>query len=406
MSILLSVTKKYLKNYSGLPNEVWKAIGIHFLESVIVGLFYWLSLYFVNDLNIKVSTAGLIISFYGFGAIFGSYVNGKLCDLVSSHYICAANLLIVSIGYLLLIYLVKVEWLCLDVFILGFSGYGFITSNYFWILEKCNKNENQKLKAINILSAAANCGLSVSGIVVWALVPWGYKNLFWISGVFLFGFAIYVFMKYSSQKNVTVPQIINQKENSKNIYDPTLLYQILLIVFLTGLIIAQLSATYSLYIINIFPQWGILGVTILFTLNSLLVVFFETPIGNFCNKYNKVMLTGLGAFLIGFGMFALTLSSMFSIAVLGCIIYTLGEILFFSMAQVICYEIGRPGSKGNSIGMFRMVYAGSRIVGPFAGGLLYTNISINSVWYISLLIGLFSLGACTLIKKQSFSFSY
>ena len=159
-------------------------------------------------------------------------------------------------------------------------------------------------------------------------------------------------------------------------------------VLLTGLTVSQLGSAYPIYIQQQFPSMAIHAVSILFALNSLLVVLVETPLCPLVANQNKMTMLGIGALLIGIGMCMLTLSTVFAIAVLACVVYSIGEIIFFSMAQFLYYEQGEDGKKGSSIGTYRMTYAMSRVIGPAAGGYIYYHYSGEMVWYISAIIGL------------------
>ena len=54
---------------------------------------------------------------------------------------------------------------------------------------------------------------------------------------------------------------------------------------------------------------------------------------------------GYGAFLMGFGMFMLNFSFVFYLAIIACVIYTMGEMSFFSVAQLVCYQEGGAQKK-------------------------------------------------------------
>ena len=121
--------------------------------------------------------------------------------------------------------------------------------------------------------------------------------------------------------------------------------------------------------------------------------------GSFLSDSNKVWMVGVGAFLIGVGMGLLSIATVFSMAVFSCIIYTFGEMIFFSMAQFVCYQRGAEKKKGQSLGAYRMVYATSRFIGPMAGGFIYQHLGGQVLWSLSGAIGVICLGVCWVYKK-------
>ena len=126
-------------------------------------------------------------------------------------------------------------------------------------------------------------------------------------------------------------------------------------------------------------------------------MLFETSIGNLIGNYNKILLVGMSSFVIGFGMFMLTFSKSFFLAITACAIYTLGEIVFFCIAQLICYERGT--TKGQTLGIYRMTYATSRVIGPAGGSYFYYHLGSSIVWYLCGIIGLMCLIICNYYKK-------
>ncbi len=397
--------KKYVGAYSGLSKSCWGGIILNFVESTLIGIYYFLPLYFVNKLNIDIATASIIISFYGVGAIIGGFVGGQLSDKISPGSVTIVSLFFQALVFLALTKLTSVNLLIINLFFMGIASYSFLTSNNLWIINQCGDNEKNKFKAINIIGAASNLGLGLSAIIISSLVNYGFQYIFISCGILLILAAVYF---YLIDKNVTrqhaAPKITTVRDIVKNHLpvmtdNRKIINLVLFCVFLVGLIIFQLSTTYSIYIQNTFPIWGIKGVGILFALNSFMVVFFQVPVSNFFDTYNKILMLGVGAFLLGMGMFLLCFAFTFEIAVLACVIFTIGEMLFFSVAVFLCFQKAAENKKGQALGVYRMVYASSRIVGPAAGGVVYQSWGANILWVMCGAIGFVCLLACRYYKK-------
>ena len=398
-SYFLGFAKSYFRSYFGLSKLCWQGISLNFVESILGGVFYFLSLYFVEILHFNIALTGTIISFYGIGAILGGFIGGKLSDRISPNTISIFSLLTEAVGYAALIKLKTVNLLMFDVFILGIATYSFLTSNYVWILGQCRGHEVEKLKAINILSAGSNLGLGLSALIISAFAHYGFHYIFLTSSILLFFSACYLI--FQERKKVILVEIneIKIKEVGISKESDRVTWLILLCVFFVGAIVVQMSSTYPVYVEAAFPTLGIKAVSILFAINSFLIVFFQMPIINLFNNDNKVLMVGVGAFLIGFGMLALSFSFTFILAIVSCVIYTIGEMLFFSMAQLVCYQKGEKKKKGHSLGIYRMVYATSRVAGPVMGGFIYYHFGGNMVLYLSGLIGILCLISCNYYKQ-------
>ncbi len=389
-SRLLLLSQFYIQSYRGLSTTCWRGLILSLLESTCVSTFYFLSIYFVNDLQMSIATAGTIISAYGFGAIAGGYVGGKLSDLSSPTKIMTMSLSIQAVCYLLFTKLHSVSLLFANVILLGMASYAFLTANYLWVLDQC-RLEAERFKALNMLSMFSNLGFGISGMLIGAAASYGFHTIFFTTGVLLASLAVYIGFidnkknqEFSHQAEESARHSVEMENRKPN--HLTVIMALISVLFI-GSIVAQLSSGYAIYINEIFKEMGMSAVSILFTLNALIVVFFATPIGQHINQYNKLTMLSISCFLIGFGMCMLSFSSLFSMAILACIIYTVGEIIYFSLVQLVCYEAGEKKAKGKSLGRYRVVYGASRVVGPFVGTAIYHHFSGEMLWYVCGLVG-------------------
>lgn len=398
----MKIIKKYLSHYQGLPIQCWQGITLTLLESFATGICFFLSLYFVNILHISVMKAGVLISCYGMGTIFGGIIGGKLCDIFSAKKIAILSLSMQAIGFIFLANLFSFHILAINLFLLGLCTYGFMTANNVWMIKQCQNQLELRLKAINISRASSNLGLAFSGIVIGILNITGFKTLFYLSSGLLI-FSVFYFICFVQDTNSCGDEIatrVSSQPHSTNNHFISVLT--LSCLFLVGLVIAQLNITYPIYIQKNFPNMLVNAVSVLFILDTTLIVIFQTPLVNSLKKYNNILLVGVGAFLMGLGMFMLIFSFTFSLAVISCIIWTTGEMIFIAMAQFVCYERGLEKKKGQTMGIFQAVSATSRVLGPSAGGFIYETLGSDALWGISLLIGLFCLSACLHFRKYDF----
>ena len=393
----LPLFKKYYSNYTGLNPAAWQGICISFIESSLIGVCYFLSIYFVTELHLTIAKAGIIMACYGIGTICGGLLGGKLSDLTSPRTVSIASLMIQAFAYLLLIKIKSPTLLMLNLFIIGIGSYGFITSNHVWTLARCKQNE--RLKAINLLNVVSNLGLALSGLIIGFLSTKNFSSLFLVSGFLLFATAISLLIVSQTQTQNIIKSI--EKTNTADSSNTKIICFVLACLFAVGFIISQISSTYPVYIQVIFPTMGTQSFGTLLTLNAILVVLLQGPIVNQLGSFNRVLLLGLGALLLGFGLFLLNVAYAFWVAIVSCFITTTGEILFFSIAQLICYEKGPENKKGHSMGYYRTVYAASRVVGPAIGGIIYQRFGSENLWTLCFILGLFCLLSAYLFRKYN-----
>lgn len=389
--------KKYLSIYSGLSSQAWQGILVSFIEATLVGICYFLSLYLVNEIHLTIRNVGMIISCYGLGTILGGLMGGKLSDQIAPRNVSIASLLLQGAAYFLIINVKSTPLLMLNLFIIGIGSYGFITSNHVWTLAHCHHSE--RLKAINLLDVASNLGLAVSGMIVGYLTTNKFSMLFLMASILLGITAFYLmFSKHRKSKG------INNEDNSTNNFSGlsinlTIICFVLFCLFLVGLIISQINSTYPIYLQAKFSELGTSSFSNLLALNAILVVLFQAPLVNLVRVHNKIILLGVGACILGIGILLLIVSYAYWVAILSCILITIGEILFFSISQLICYEKGPDKKKGLSLGSYRMTYAASRVLGPVAGGFFYQQFGSNLLWGICFGLSLLCLFPSLLLSK-------
>lgn len=394
----LEVFKSYFLIYHAYSRHCQFGFLLSLLESIFIGIYYYLSIYLVDTLHYEMSTAGIIISCYGVGAILGGLVGGKLSDNWAPGIVSSCSLFIQAISYFLFTQINSMYLLMFNVFVLGIASYGFITANHLFVLGNCRNSENKRLQAISILSMTSNLGLGISALILGGILSIGFYSIFLFTSLLIFLLAcvsVYYELTLTNQNGFLVNQE-HQLRNNVSRTDLNVFLTVLISVFFVGMIVTQSGATYAIYIKELFPSFGIQAVTILFAINSFMVVIASTLICELIKDFNKILMVGLGGFLIGIGMFMLTFSHSFIMAVLSCIIYTLGEIIFFSVAQLLCYQSGME-KKGSSLGLYRVIYALSRVLGPSAGGYIYYTFGGDMLWRISGFIGVVCLIFCTIL---------
>lgn len=397
--------RKYLSHYTDLSKACWQSVFMTFIESLATGICFFLSIYFVNVLHTSIATAGVAISFYGIGTICGGMSGGKLSDHMSAKTVSVVCLLIQSIAFYSLSLIENKTILMLNMFIVGICTYGFMTANDLWLLRQCQNQATLRLKCININRAASNLGMGVSGIMIGFVNVTEFRHLFYFSSVVLFLSALY--FCFFAIETIKHPLVENADRHDvklamKSKHNRKIFLYVLCCLFLIGLIIAQLSVTYPIYIQNAFPQMGTKAISILFILDTLLIVILQAPLVNTLKNINSILLVGVGALLMGLGMFTLNFSIYFYMAIISCLIWTTGEMIFITMAQLVCYECGIENKKGHTMGIYQATYASSRVIGPMIGGYIYYHFSGNALWSLSFLVGLLCFTCCLCIKKYDY----
>lgn len=171
-------------------------------------------------------------------------------------------------------------------------------------------------------------------------------------------------------------------------------------IFLVGLVIAQLSSTYPIYIKNQLPHEGMRAISFLFILDTLIIVLFQSSLPKYYNKIPTFLVMGLGALMTGLGTFILIWTDNLALATLSCICWTLGEMLFIPTSATLSYELGEQNKKGASLGLFQSSFALSKVAGPSIGAAIYDVFSPTWLWLSASLIMLGVFFFCQIANQQ------
>lgn len=384
----MSIVKAYVQ---GVPAACWDRIVVSFIENIAGGVCFFLSLYFVRDLAMPVALSGLMIAAYGVGRASGGYLAGRLADHFSPTRIATISLLFMAVIYFLLVKVESSSWLFVLMLLLGIATYSFTTTNNLFVLNACKGCEKERLKTINVLYTVSNLGVGISAVLVSLVSYRGFKVMFVVSSLLLLGLAVYLWVTRHRQVEVhSHDELTHSDINTVEklpVNRSRLLWIVLISVFFIGAVMVQRSTTYTIFIRHSFPDAGMLGVGILLALNPLLIIFFQVPVVNLFGTGNKLIYLGVGAFLIGLGTLMLSLSFYYWVAVLACIVYTFGEMIFISIAQLLCYQYSYKNKRGQSLGLFQSAYGLSVIAGPAVGGAIFKFYNGDILWVLSGLVG-------------------
>ena len=270
----------YRQSYQLVSKHGWHVIFVRLAQSLATGLAFYLSIYLVSTLHYSIVSAGIVLSCYGIGTMIGGVVGGKLSDRTAPHKVVIMSLLFESVLFTALPYFTDLHIIMLITALLGISAYMFKTANTIQLINTSSSSDNNsRLTAINILYTASNIGIGTSALLIGLLAHLGFAYLFYAGGILTLLLAIYQIIYLSNtETNKTADKRPNAQQSAHQ--NKKIFLTVLLSLFITGLIIAQLRTTYSIYIHHLFPQFGMHGLGLLLVLNPALIILFQTPLTN------------------------------------------------------------------------------------------------------------------------------
>lgn len=332
------------------------------LHVAATAISFFLTYYFVNFLQFSVLQAGFLISFYGVGILVALMVAPHLqhskiilSALVLSTF-ALSNFLIVS-SFLPLAF---------NLILLGFANALFKNAPL-----PSSLSSSQKINLYK--SSSFGLSLAMLSIVFFSV------NDFKILCITAFILNVFALFLMTVQILWVNPSILKQ-HSAPPFYKLT---PSLLLLFLGGLLLAQLITTYGLYLARQFPHLGLSTLAIFMLIHLSILCFLQKPLLMVFHRGDTLFKGGCGALLLGLGCYVLNLGNVFSVVVLSAMVYSLGEVFFISALHKACHQTG-------TFNLFSKTLALSLILGASLSTYVYQYFGAHTLWQACAIVGALS----------------
>ena len=120
--MLAKAVKHYRKAFAGLPGGVWAIALVLLVHRSGTMVLPFLSLHLKDHLGLSATTAALLLSLYGIGAVFGSIFGGYLTGRLGPFRVMMGSLLLAAPIYLLLFHSHTLGAAAVSIFLLSCVG--------------------------------------------------------------------------------------------------------------------------------------------------------------------------------------------------------------------------------------------------------------------------------------------
>ncbi|GHO49971.1 MDR family MFS transporter [Ktedonospora formicarum] len=124
-------------------------------------------------------------------------------------------------------------------------------------------------------------------------------------------------------------------------------------------------------------------------LNAVLVVVVSLPLTAFFNRRSPNTSIAVAALCLGLGMSVFSWWHSYLGYLIGVLIWTLGEILFYPVSNALIAEIAPKHLRGTYQGIYQTVRATALVIGPVLGGYALQHLGSVIFWQCCFAIGLF-----------------
>lgn len=384
----------YKTSFSGLSRETWLLSIVILINRCGYMAVPFMGLYVTQALHRPGSDAGIIISIFGVGSIFGASAGGKLTDVFGFRPVQILASLIGGSFFLLFSQIRHFETLCLLAFVISFFSEAFRPANFTAIAAYAAPGKETRSYSLNRLATNMGWafGVSMGGIIA----SFDYPLLFIVDGVvsILVGISILVFLPAVKGFRKAVQEKMKGIVVRKPWRDA---------LFIKFILLTTVFATCFFLMFRVVPVfykevWHLneARIGLILGLNGVIIALFEmVMISKIENKRSPIFYIVTGVLVVSSSFAVLLLPKFMPVvlALLSIVCFTFGEM--FSMPFINTFVIKRSNefNRGLYAAGYTISWSVAQVIGPTSGFYLAEKFGYNPLWIgITVLLLLCALG--------------
>lgn len=341
----------------------------------------FLTIYCTQKLNFSIVQAGMIMSVFGLGSVFGAFIGGKITDKIGFYYLQVGALLSGGLMFILIGFLESFLSLALGTFILSMCNESFRPANSTAVAYYSNENTRTRSYSLNRL--AVNLGWSFGGALGGFIASYDYHLLFILDGATNILSAI-LLMKL-------LPVVKKQKTEKHEHEKPLILSAYrdklyLVFILLTTLFASCFFQLFTLQTVFFKSEWHLSEQFIggLMAMNGLIIVGTEMVIvSNLEGRKPPLFLIGTGIIIAAISYTILNLMPAAAwVALISIILITIGEMLSMPFMNTFWISRSEESNRGEYAGLYTIAWSVAQIIGPIYGAFLIDYGGYSLFWWV------------------------
>ncbi|CAA7194795.1 MFS transporter [Chryseobacterium potabilaquae] len=369
----------FISPYKGLAKESWMLSVVMLVYRSGSMVLPFLGVYLTEKLGFSLKETGTLLSFYGLGAILGSYLGGKMVDKMGYFKVQIVSLFLCIPGLLLIPEIKNFHLLSIILFLQSTFSEIFLPANSVAIT-KYSSLEN-RARAFSLNRLALNLGFFIGPFLGGILSSVFYNLIFYVNAIaaFISGSILYLFfkdkIKTTSKNNDTISQ--NKHSPYKDKY--FLIFILFCVVYAVCLM--QLFSTLPLFYKNV--GLSKIEIGMIFGYCGLLLFMIEMPLVKWLTKVlNIIHIVILGLFLLFTGYFILVFFSDIYLILISITCISISNILVIPFLSTITSIRAEGKNIGSYMGLFGAIFSTALFISPFLGTFLAQNYGFRSLWLV------------------------
>ncbi len=386
--MIRKLTRLYLDSYRGLAKESWMLALVMLLNRTGAMVLPFLGVYMVDKLEFSIAQSGIVLSFFGVGAVVGSWLGGLLTDKFGEYKVQAYSLFLSAPFYCLLPLYESVEMLSLMIFVQSLITETFRPANSVAVMKYTKPAKITKSFSLNRM--AMNLGFTIGPALGGILAAISYNFLFYANGAgAIIAGLVYVYFfrrrhllftrRQAHLKTMDLePEKIAIKARSPYKDGKFIIFSILCTLFATCFF--QLLNTLPMFYKN---DVGLnqQSIGLLLGYSGIVVVALEMLMVNFAERRLSIaqtMFYGTLMCALSYGMLGFSYTMV--ILVVSITLLSMGEILILPFMSTVAAMRATKGSEGAYMGVNGMSTSIAFIISPLLGSKLADLFGFNNLW--------------------------
>ncbi len=389
-----NIISLYKNAFGGLKKEIWLLSVVMFINRSGTMVVAFLSLYLTQKAQMSVEKAGLVMMIFGAGALFGSWLGGKVSDFKGHFFVQFWSLFIGGLLFFFIGITYNFYFLCTISFILSTFSEAYRPANQVAISHY--SNPETFTRSVSLVRLAINLGWSIGPAIGGFLAFYSYNYLFWIDGItnILAAILVYFFLNGNFEiVKVKVSKVIKSLDSP---FKDRFFLCFLFFSTLYALCFSPMFTVMNLYFKEVL-HFNTKQIGIIMAFNGAIVAFVEMILlFKIQGKYNILHLIAFGVFLLIINFLFIIGFSSFSMIMIAMLFASLSEIFAMPFMNTITINRAKTHNKGQYSALYAMTWAFSQTLAPFISTqiignygyqtLLFTFVGISCVSFLGFLV--------------------
>ncbi len=374
-----------------LPKSMWLLFAATLINRSGTMVLPFLAIYLTQKVGITPEKAGIVLAFYGLGALITSPVIGRLSDRIGSLRIMKTSLIVSGLVMFAYSFINDFTMIAAVTFVLSVISEAFRPANLSLISDIVDSKMRRPAFALNRL--AINAGMSIGPVAGGFLALLNFHYIFYVDGITSIISGIFLIMtsqKYFGEHEVHKKKLREESGKiSGNIFTDARLLYFMLALLPIPMIYLQHQSSMPVFLVRDL-HFSAATYGILFTINTVMIIFIEVPLNNSLNHWSDRKLLSIGSLLCGIGFGGMAFAKdIYSIS-LTIVIWTFGEMIIFPASSAYISEIAPPLRRGEYMGVYQTIFNLAFTIGPWIGTAVLEHYGSSTLWIGTLIFGIIS----------------